>query len=49
MIVVNKRIRGTEVRMVVRDGRGVTVFTTDADLDYRRVFSPCVTSVKRID
>jgi lipopolysaccharide transport system ATP-binding protein len=29
---VNQRIRGAELRMVVRDARGVTVFTTDADL-----------------
>jgi lipopolysaccharide transport system ATP-binding protein len=29
---VKKRIRGTELRMVVKDGRGITVFTADADL-----------------
>jgi lipopolysaccharide transport system ATP-binding protein len=29
---VNQRIRGTELRMVVKDVRGMVVFTTDADL-----------------
>lgn len=29
---VNKMIRGTELRMAIKDGRGITVFTADAEL-----------------
>lgn len=29
---INQRIRGTELRMVIRDSRGITVFTADADI-----------------
>lgn len=29
---VNHRLRGTELRMVIRDRRGITVFTADAEL-----------------
>jgi lipopolysaccharide transport system ATP-binding protein len=30
---INHWVRGTELRMVIRNGRGVTIFTTDAELD----------------
>ena len=30
---INSWVRGAELRMVVRNGRGITIFTTDAELD----------------
>lgn len=45
---VNRWVTGTEVRLVIRDDRGRTVFTTDAELDPRKAEAAPTISAKAI-